>query len=83
MRSEFMVKVVRYCECEDGTRIWGGWFISKVFAIRDYEFLVYDEGDEDIAGGFEWVDFTEMIPDCNSEIDGSEKRIPKVQRYGG
>ena len=75
---DLKVKVHRYYTDDNGWESWHGWFFSKVYAIdkRNSRFLVYDDGDEDILGGFMWVDFTETIPDCGNH---RHERILKVE----
>lgn len=85
MFNEFVVQVSRYQEDNSGMQIRDGWFYSKVFAIQDRYFLVYDDGSFSMnygteyggENGFEWVDFTEMIPK-NAPEQGYE---PKVRLY--
>ena len=74
---ELKVKVHRYYTDDNGWESWQGWFISKVYAIdkRNSRFLVYDNGDYDVLGGFMWVCFTETIPDCGNH----DERILKVE----
>lgn len=39
-------------------------FVSKVYAINENEFLVYDPGTYMVAPHFEWCDFTDRyVPD--------------------
>lgn len=71
--SNFKVKVYRYWKDDSGCEGHDGFFISRVFAVNENKFLVYDNGEfsacffddeEDSApDGFVWVDFTELIPD--------------------
>lgn len=76
--TNFEVLVTRY---HDGiSRCWNGMFISKVYAIRGNEFLVYDGGDMlDSPKGFMWVDFTEMIPQCGASEEAP--LVPKVELH--
>lgn len=76
------VIVYRYWHAE-GTAGMNGWFESDVYAIRDNEFLVYDDGsggypDESITG-FCWVDFTEDMPGIGCLYEGAEFYVPVVQ----
>lgn len=80
MQNSLVVKVTRY---------WGsgashghdGYFVSKVYAIEGDKFLVYDNGegraDHLEAHGFEWVDFTEVMPDP----DDAGKALPVVDLW--
>ena len=82
MYNDFIVKVHRYGESSDGSRVWDGWYYSKVYAIDGDEFLVYDNGDmsayngeEDFCEtGFNWVDFTATMDRC-----GESGRQPMVE----
>ena len=82
MYNDFTVKVHRYGESSDGSRVWDGWYYSKVYAIDGDEFLVYDNGDmsayngeEDFCEtGFNWVDFTATMDRC-----GESGRQPMVE----
>lgn len=65
MNADFSVKVHRYCRhCE--MEIWDGWYISKVYAIKGDEFLVFDNGmNSERPGdynGFEWVNYKKILP---------------------
>jgi len=72
---DFEVLVTRYYDGKYPS--WNGMFISKVYAVRGNEFLVYDGGDMlDSPQGFMWVDFTEMIPECCAREDAP--LVPKV-----
>lgn len=54
-----------------------GWFVSKVYAIRGSEFLVYDDGRlsaYDISAGFIWVDFEESHTYRGFEMDGWDNK---------
>ena len=53
---DFKVKVVRGYQDEKCT-VLDGWYISKVYAIQDDSFLVYD----DFNGYFEWVNINSKI----------------------
>ncbi len=57
MIKDFKVKIMRYTEA-GGSRVYDGEFISPVYAIKENEFLVYDDMNE----LFMWVDFTQMYP---------------------
>jgi len=82
MYNDFIVKVYRYGESSNGSRVWDGWYYSKVYAIDGDEFLVYDNGDmsayngeEDFCEtGFNWVDFTATMDRC-----GESGRQPMVE----
>ena len=75
---DFEVLVTRFYDGEYPS--WEGMFISKVYAIRGNEFLVYDGGDMiDNPQGFEWVDFTKMIPQCGAREDAPY--VPMVELY--
>ena len=82
MYNDFIVKVHRYWEEDNGSRGWDGWYFSKVYAIDGNEFLVYDDGgmsayngEEDFCEtGFNWVDFTATMDRC-----GGNGRQPIVE----
>ena len=82
MYNDFIVKVHRYWEEDNGSRGWDGWYFSKVYAIDGDEFLVYDDGamsayngEEDFCEtGFNWVDFTATMDRC-----GGNGRQPIVE----
>lgn len=81
MFKDFVVKVNRYWDDENGNQGWNGWFYSKVFAIKGNQFLVYDDGmldafngeDDYCEAGYMWVDFTETIPKIGNK--GYEMRV--------
>lgn len=83
LKCDFEVIVTRYHEnCyKDGIiPCWNGRFLSKVYAIRGNEFLVYDGGELlDNPQGFLWVDFTVMIPKCGGRED--DYLVPMVELY--
>lgn len=57
-----IVKVYRVFE-DEKSQLLDGWFISKVYAVQDSQFLVYDDGAlsayDEYCKGFMWVDFTD------------------------
>lgn len=73
--SDFRVKVREFSESETGGKKYYGEYISKVYAINEDHFLVWDPGDYEAPGGFTWVDFTEtiFIGEREIEIDGFGK----------
>lgn len=78
-KCDFEVIVTRYYD-HGLSQCWNGMFISKVYAIRGNEFLVYDGGDMlDNPQGFMWVDFTEMIPQCGASEEAP--LVPKVELH--
>ena len=77
LKSDYIVKVHRYCGPDDSPS-WFGWFYSFVYAIRDNEMLVYDDGDSDIMPGFKWVDFTEEMLDINDWRNGTKQSIVEL-----
>lgn len=75
----FKVVVQRYHK-DNYSELYNGFFISEVYAIKENQFLVYDDGDysADLEPfGFMWVDFTEYIPD----LENQDKQILKVTLY--
>ena len=82
-KKDFIVKVHRFFGDENGCCCWDGFYFSKVYAINQTYFLVYDNGvcsascteDDFCPDGFNWVDFTETIPDCKN----INRRILRVE----
>lgn len=72
----FKVSVVRHSKCGK-FESYNGIFISKVYAINDDSFLVYDPGEADIKPGFEWVNFNETMTSLNNK----EEVEPVVTLY--
>ena len=67
--SDFIVKVYRAWE-DNFKWNYDGWFYSKVYAIKDNSFLVYDNGENsasDYNGYFKWVNFTDTFEDLNHD----------------
>lgn len=80
--TDFNVRVTRYLEDKDGiSRSYFGFYVSKVYAIdKDADrFLVYDPGDYEIAGGFEWVDYTATMIPLTGEVEEGVCRVPVVE----
>ena len=78
----FKVRVTRY-HGDENSRTYLGTYCSEVYAISKDEkkFLVYDPGEvEDIPSGFEWVDFTKMIPPIGN-YDEECNLVPMVRNY--
>lgn len=71
----FLVRVIRYSGYDGLSESCFGMFVSKVYAIKDNMFLVYDPGDDDTSEGFRWVDFRE----CTSEILGYKPIVTLVR----
>ena len=86
MITGFSVKVRRYC-CHCEMEIWDGWYISKVYAIKGNEFLVFDNGmNSERPGdcsGFEWVDYTEVLPTEDGFILQVELWEDESKKAGG
>ena len=72
----FKVSVVRHSKHEK-FESYNGIFISKVYAINDDSFLVYDPGEVDIEPGFKWVNFNETM----TSLDNKEEVEPIVTLY--
>ena len=81
------VKVIRHSEWGNGSKAFYGFFVSKVYAIRGNEFLVYDDGensclDIDNDGGtdegFCWVDFTERVEDITAKRCRNSGEFPII-----
>lgn len=69
--KDFEVRVLRY-----GNHAMYGFYVSKVYGMRGNEFLVYDPGeDTTIEGGFEWVDFTEIVDEQAPFPNAGEKVV--------
>ena len=80
MIQDLTVRVLRFYEDDKGQSMFG-YFVSKVYAINECEFLVYDDGDYDNPGGFEWVNFLETYTD--PWPDGDRKRAVELIKGGG
>lgn len=68
--SDFIVKVYRAWE-DNFKWNYDGWFYSKVYAIKDNSFLVYDNGELSAADKeplFTWVNFDEYFEDLDGEF---------------
>lgn len=73
--TNFKVRVIRYASDSSGFKGWFGCYVSKVYAIDNGLFLVWDEGDFQTAPGFEWVNPKEFIPSHEDE----NELIPAVE----
>lgn len=85
--NSLRVRVTRYWH-DSMSQGFGGVFDSDVYAIRDNEFLVYDDGSGDSFGtvrGFRWVDFTELMPVSprGALYDDAEEYEPTVKLIYG
>ena len=72
----FKVSVVRHSK-HGKFESYNGIFISKVYAINDDLFLVYDPGEADIEPGFKWINFNETMTSLNNK----EEVEPVVTLY--
>lgn len=79
------VKVTRYYEDANGCGSWFGCYVSEVYAIdkENDAFLVFDPGEFNVAGGFEWVCFTDTMKPCRPEeydwLGEVPERVPAVE----
>jgi hypothetical protein len=73
----FKVSVTRYYKDNSSMEHYNGIFISKVYAINNDSFLVYDPGDYNCPAGFVWVDFNEVMTSLNNK----EEVEPVVTLY--
>ena len=77
--KDFKVKVYRVYE-DSSSQTLDGWFFSKVYAVNECQFLVYDDGfgsaNDEYYGGFEWVNFTELF--SNPFPDGHKRPVVEL-----